>query len=123
MPEPAMIAGVVTNIFLVAGLWIREYFKHKDWKKKNGGIGRIETAVNKIEADGETLKKGQQKNDKDMGIIKKKGQQKNDKDMGIIKTELKNVHENCKTQVATFSQTINQNSQEILALAKEKADK
>ena len=108
MPEPAMIAAVETNIFLVAGLWIREYFKHKDWKKKNGGIGRIETAVNKIEADGETLKKGQQKNDKDMGIIK---------------TELKNVHENCKTQVATFSQTINQNSQEILALAKEKADK
>jgi len=108
MPEPAMIAGVITNIFLILGLWIREYFKHKDWKKKNGGIGRIEKAVTKIEADGETLKTGQQKNDKDMGIIK---------------AELKNVHQNCKTQVGTFSKTINQNARDILALNKEKADK
>lgn len=108
MAEPAILGGIATQILLILGLCVREYFKHKDWKKKNGGIGRIEKAVTKIEGDGETLKKGQQKNDKDMGIIK---------------AELKNVHANCKTQVGAFSKSITQNSRDILALNKEKADK
>lgn len=108
MPERAIIGGIITQILLILGLCIREYFKHRDWKKKNGGIGRIENDIKEIKTCTKSL------NGK---------AQKNDKDMGIIKIELKNVHQNCSKQVGVFSKSIAQNSRDILSLHREKADK
>jgi septal ring factor EnvC (AmiA/AmiB activator) len=104
MPESAIIGGIATNILLIVGLWIREYFKHKDWKKKNGGLGRIESDIKEIKTSTN-------------GLDKKA--QRTEKDIGIIKTEVTNIHYNCKK----YERDIGQNRQEILTLHKEKADK
>ena len=86
------------------GLCIREWFKHRSWKKNNGGLQRIEADIKEIKGstkslDGKT--------------------QKIDKDVGIVKTEVKNIHDNCKK----YEAHITQNARDILSLNKEKKDK
>ena len=102
--EPITTSGIIFLAITTGGLCIREYFKHRSWKKNNGGLQRIESDVKEIKGstkslDGKT--------------------QKIDKDVGIIKNEVKNIHYDCKK----YEKGITQNARDILSLNKEKKDK
>jgi len=104
MPEPISTYGILTLVLSTGLLWIREYFKHRSWKKDNGGIGRIEGDIKEIKGSTKSLDTKTQKVEQDVSIIK---------------TEVKNIHDNCKK----YENGISQNSRDILSLHKEKADK
>jgi septal ring factor EnvC (AmiA/AmiB activator) len=107
MAEPTtaqLFSGIVTLIVLIAGLWIREYFKHRSWKKNNGSMARIENDIKDIKTCTKSLN-GRAQN--------------TEKDVGIIKNEIKNFHYDCKK----YEKGITQNARDILTLHKEKADK
>lgn len=102
--EPITTSGMIFLAITTGGLCVREWFKHRDWKKKNGGVERIEGDIKDIKTCTKSLN-GRAQN--------------TEKDIGIIKTEVINIHYNCKK----YERDIGKNSQEILNLHKEKADK
>lgn len=104
MPEPVNTYGIITILLGLAGLWVREYYKHRSWKKNNGGLERIEGDIKEIKTCTKSL------NGK---------AQKTENDIGIIKTEVKNIHTNCQK----YENGITQNARDILSLHQEKADK
>lgn len=104
MADPFSTYGIIGLILSNVGVWVREYFKDKDWKLKNGAIERIEGAIKKIFGQQERMAETQGEM---AGSI------------GKIETELGGINKTCER----FDKEINQNRRDILSLEKHKADK
>jgi chromosome segregation ATPase len=117
MPTTAygLIYLVVGLLLSNIGMWIREWLKHRSWKRNNGSIETIKTLATETKTEvGKTQNKVDCL-DRKMGSARE--------DIREVKTAVKAQTSHCKTTVAHINTAITENSKQIFELAKDKGGK
>lgn len=106
MAEPTTIIGLIFGlgslIISNVAMWIREFKKHKTWKKNNGALDEIKATVSKMDKKVDCL-------DGKVGKARES--------LASIKSSVNSMQLHCSQTVSQFSKQISENSSKIFDLA------